>query len=92
MEELVKTALPNFRYQLQLSSGEVEKHIVSKEQIRQFLQGAYGGRGPNGEVAFTAEEGIQYRNLPNIGASPLLTDKVGHVVVMVLRVANSFRC
>lgn len=76
LEELVNTKLPNFAYQLQLGSGELEKHIKSKEQIKQFLNGAYGGRGPNGEVAFTPEKGVLLENLPKLGPSPLLDKRV----------------
>ncbi|MCJ1302531.1 hypothetical protein MMC08_005335 [Hypocenomyce scalaris] len=75
LEELVKTKVPNFRYQLQLASGEIEKTIISKEQIRQMLNGLYGGRGPNGEVGFTTQQGLLVQNMPKLGPSPLITEK-----------------
>lgn len=81
LEELVKTRLPNFTYQLQLGSGEIEKHISSKEQIKQFLNGLYGGRGPNGEVGFVPEQGVLLQNLPKLNPTPLLSEKVGHFAV-----------
>ena len=78
LEELVKTRLPNFTYQLQLASGEIEKHISSKEQIKQFLNALYGGRGPNGEVGFVPEQGVLLQNLPKLNPNRLLSEKVGH--------------
>ena len=76
LEELVETKLPNFRYQLQLASGEVEKAIISREQIRQLLNGLYGGRGPNGEVGFTTQQGLLVQNMPKLGPSPLVSERV----------------
>lgn len=76
-EELVKGPLPQFAYQLHLASPEVEGRIQSKEDIRQFLKGMYGGRGPNKEAIFSAEKGILFDNLPKLGDPPLLTSKVG---------------
>lgn len=76
--ELVKTRLPNFTYQLQLGSGEIEKHIASKEKIKQLLNGLYGGRGPNGEVGFIPEQGVLLQNLPKLDHTRLLSEKVGH--------------
>ncbi|MCJ1291739.1 hypothetical protein MMC34_003284 [Xylographa carneopallida] len=73
LEDAVRTTLPQFGYQIHLASGEVEKVIVSREQIRQFLNGMYGGHGPNGEILFNPKKGVIPENLPNIGPSPLLT-------------------
>ncbi|MCJ1362533.1 hypothetical protein MMC16_001637 [Acarospora aff. strigata] len=75
LEELVKTRLPNFTYQLQLASGEIEKHIQSKEEIKQFLNALYGGRGPNGEVGFIPEQGVLLENLPKLKPGRLLSEK-----------------
>ncbi|MCJ1385733.1 hypothetical protein MMC17_008856 [Xylographa soralifera] len=75
LEDAVKTVLPQFGYQIHLASGEVEKAIVSKEQIRQFLNARYGGQGPNGEVLFSPEKGVIFENLSEIGPSPLLTGR-----------------
>jgi len=79
LEELVKTRLPNFAYQLQLASGEIEKQVSSKEQIKQFLNGLYGGRGPNGEVGFIPEQGVLLQNLLVLNHTRLLSEKVGHL-------------
>ncbi|MCJ1395535.1 hypothetical protein MMC18_008421 [Xylographa bjoerkii] len=74
LEDTVRTVLPQFGYQIHLGSGEVEKAIVSKEQIRQFLSALYGGQGPNGEIAFNPEKGITFEYLLKMGPSPLLTE------------------
>lgn len=76
LEELVKTRLPNFRYQLQLASGDIEKVITSRDQLRQFLNALYGGRGPNGEVGFLPQEGLLVENLPRLGPSRVISAKV----------------
>lgn len=60
LETLVQTKLPNFGYQIQLASGEVEKKIQSKEEIKQFLNALYGGQGPNGEVGFDIHKGLLF--------------------------------
>ena len=76
MEELVRTRFHNFGYQLQLSSGIVERAITNKEQIRQFLTALYGGHGPHGERGFDTVHGVKFENLPKLGASPLLSQQV----------------
>lgn len=75
-ETLVKGPAPQFGYQLQLASGEVEPKISSREDIRQFLRGMYGGRGPNGEVVFSPQKGVLFENIPKVGPSPIISDKV----------------
>jgi len=67
------SALPNFKYQVQLASGEVEKHIVGEEKLGQLLNGMYGGRTPSGETTFDVTVGVVYDNLPEVGPSPLLS-------------------
>ncbi|TVY28490.1 Bifunctional epoxide hydrolase [Lachnellula hyalina] len=67
------SALPNFKYQVQLASGEVEKHIVGEEKLGQLLNGMYGGRTPSGETTFDVAVGVVYDNLPEVGPSPLLS-------------------
>jgi soluble epoxide hydrolase/lipid-phosphate phosphatase len=76
VEDLVKGPLPQFAYQLHLASGEVEKSVKDEQSIRQFLKGVYGGRGPNGELAFDPEKGVLVDNLPKIGESRLLNGEV----------------
>jgi len=72
---LVNGPVPQFGYQLHLASGEVELNVSSKEQIRQFLNGMYGGRGPKGETTFTPEKGILFENLSKVGKTPLMSKK-----------------
>ncbi|WYZ40707.1 hypothetical protein EsH8_IV_001048 [Colletotrichum jinshuiense] len=66
--------LTNFKYQLQLRSPEVEERL-KPEDIGQFLQGIYGGRGPNGELVFNTENGVVWENIGKIGPSPLLSEE-----------------
>ncbi|CAF9921840.1 MAG: hypothetical protein GOMPHAMPRED_002417 [Gomphillus americanus] len=75
LQTVVEKYIPSFGYQLQLSSGEVGKHVDTYEKIKGFIKGIYGGKGPNGEMAFTIKTGVQYDNLLNIGKSPLLSDE-----------------
>jgi len=74
-EELVNGPLPQFGYQLHLASPEVEAAIQTKERMRQFLNGTYGGKGPNGEVLFDPAKGVLFENLPKVGKSKLFSDK-----------------
>ncbi|KAI0389875.1 hypothetical protein F5Y17DRAFT_469364 [Xylariaceae sp. FL0594] len=65
--------MPNFRYQLQLASGEMEKIIGdSTHRLRGFLNGIYGGKTPEGKPAFTTDDGLIEANVDHIGQSPLL--------------------
>ena len=73
---MVKTKLPNFGYQLQLASGAVEEHIQSKEEIKQFLNAVYGGRGPNGEVGVKVTKGIMFENLEKLGMTKLMSEEM----------------
>ena len=84
LEDAVNTMLPQFNYQIHLSSGEVEKVVMSKEDIRRFLGALYGGRGLNGEVAFSPEKGVIFDNLPKIGSSPFLTEKVSYTYLILV--------
>lgn len=83
LETRVNTILPNFRYQIPLASGEVEKKIQGRDALLNFLNGMYGGRGPEGEVVFTTEEGPIFENVSKIGQSPLLEPHVGVVRTML---------
>jgi pimeloyl-ACP methyl ester carboxylesterase len=67
------TVAPNFKYQLQLAGPDVEANIVGKEKIRQFLNGMYGGRGPNKEIAFDVSHGCYFETLPKLGPTPILS-------------------
>ncbi|KAK3176905.1 hypothetical protein OEA41_008231 [Lepraria neglecta] len=74
--EAMVSKLPNFGYQLQLASGAVEEHIKTKAQIKQFLNGLYGGKGPNGEVGFDVRKGVLFENLPILRKTPLLDEEM----------------
>jgi soluble epoxide hydrolase / lipid-phosphate phosphatase len=75
-EDLVKGPLPQFAYQLHLASPEVEKEVRSAERIRQFVNSIFGGKGPNGELAFSPYKGVLIENLPKVQKGWLLSDKV----------------
>lgn len=82
LETIVEKYFPNWGYQLQLKSGEVEKVINSKEKIRQFLNTMYGGRTPDGKPGFTTNGGLIFENLDKIGPTPLLGPQV-HLDLLV---------
>ena len=71
---LVNKRLPNFRYQEHFASGELEEALQSRTEIKQFLNGMYGARGPKGEGAFDAAKGIFLENLPKLGMTRLLSE------------------
>jgi soluble epoxide hydrolase/lipid-phosphate phosphatase len=74
LEDMTRTALPNFRYQLQLAGPDVQARIQGTEKIRQFLNAMYGGSGKTaGLVGFTAEEGVVFENLAHLRRTRLLT-------------------
>ena len=75
MEELAQRA-PQFGYQVQLASGEVETKINTPEKIRQFLHGMYGGRTAAGRSCLSPRTGIIYEALGDVGPSPLFSDLV----------------
>lgn len=67
--------LSNFTYQLRLADGQIEC-LKSKNQIRQFLNGMYGGRGPNGEFAFDTREGVYLNRLPLLEKTQLVSNDI----------------
>ena len=71
---VVNMRLPNFRYQEHFASGELEEALQSRAEIKQFLNGMYGARGPKGEGAFDATKGIFLENLPKLGMTKLLSE------------------
>jgi soluble epoxide hydrolase / lipid-phosphate phosphatase len=74
-EDIVK-AVPQFAYQLHLAGDEVEQALQTPDQIRQFLLGLYGARGPNGEMPFDPTRGVLLENLPKLEPPSLLGDQV----------------
>ncbi|KAJ5647753.1 hypothetical protein N7490_004125 [Penicillium lividum] len=75
LEEMVRTIMPNYGYQLQFASGDLEKVVKSKEEIKQFLTALYGGRTPEKEVGFEAEKGILLDHLMKLEHSRLLSEE-----------------
>ena len=74
IEDIVASKLPNFGYQIQLASGTVEEHIQTKDQIKQFLNALYGGKGPNGEDGFEVTKGVLFENLEKLRRTRLLSE------------------
>ncbi|KAH0537002.1 hypothetical protein FGG08_006174 [Glutinoglossum americanum] len=75
MEKLVNERIPSFRYQLQLVGPDVEAKIQTRDQIKEFLNAVYGGKGPNGEIGFTATDGVLFQNLSVLRPTPLVSAK-----------------
>ena len=67
--------MPNFGYQIQLASGQVEQHVRSKSEIRQHLNALYGGKGPNGEVGFDVQKGLLFENFAKLEKTRLLDER-----------------
>lgn len=65
--------LPNFAYQLKLADGQLDS-LTSRDQIRQFLNGMFGGRGPKGERGFDTQQGVLLENLPFLGPTRLVNE------------------
>ena len=76
LETIISAKLPNFGYQIQLASGTVENHIQTKEEIKQFLNAMYGGKGQNGESGFDVTRGIIFQNLKTLDNTRLMRDEV----------------
>ncbi|KAL9049791.1 MAG: hypothetical protein Q9206_005356 [Seirophora lacunosa] len=77
LEVIVKSGrLPNFGYQLQLASGQLEDTIQSKEQIRQLLNALFGGRTSTGEPGFDVEHGIHLDRLHRLEDATLVGEEM----------------
>ena len=73
------TVMPNFTYQLQFGGPDLEKELVGEEKIKQFLNAMYGGRAPEGELAFDVSHGVYLENLPKLRHTALLsTSELDH--------------
>lgn len=75
--EATAKRLPNFGYQVQFAS-EVTEQILAKfpEGIRKFLNGMYGGTGPNGEQMFSTSIGVIEENLDKVGPALLMDQEM----------------
>ena len=65
---------PNLAYQLQFASPDLESRIVSKPQIRQFLNGIFGGKTPAGKQAFHGDGGLDLESLKDLKQTELMSD------------------
>jgi soluble epoxide hydrolase/lipid-phosphate phosphatase len=75
--ELLVKLIPSFKYQLQLASPVAERVIdASPENLRQFLNGMYGGKGPDGEHIFTTDVGVHEEHMGKMGPAKLLTPEL----------------
>ncbi|PGH15456.1 hypothetical protein AJ79_02433 [Helicocarpus griseus UAMH5409] len=73
--EDIVTKVPYFGYQLQFISGELEKIIKSKQDIRQFLLSLYGGRTSSGEVGFDVFSGVLLDKFQQLQRSKVLSEE-----------------
>lgn len=71
--ETITKLVPNFKYQLQLASGAVDGYITTKDKLRAFFNGMFGGRTPDGKRIFTPEKGVDFELLEKVGPSPIMT-------------------
>jgi hypothetical protein len=76
MEDIVRNRATHFGYQLQLRSGEVEKAVSMKDQLRQFLNTFYGGRTADGAFGLHVSKGLLFEKFMNVKRSPLLSTEV----------------
>jgi hypothetical protein len=76
LEDLVKNAAPNLAYQLQFASGDVEKVVRSKSDIKQFLSALYGARTAKGELGCDVNQGVFLDKLSALKTSRLLSEEV----------------
>lgn len=71
-EELARRQ-PSFRYQLQLASPEAERMVdASPARLRGFINGMYGGTGPDGAWAFSPDRGVLEEHLDDMGPAKLM--------------------
>ena len=70
-----RNILPNFGYQLQFATDEIESQVVGADKIRQFLRTMYGGRTPKGEVAFDIATGLLLDKYMHVGDAPIISAK-----------------
>ncbi|GAB1201219.1 hypothetical protein APSETT444_010607 [Aspergillus pseudonomiae] len=75
LKDMVEKIAPHFYYQLQFISGELDKYVQTKEDIKRFLSAMYGGRTPENEMAFDAELGILPDKLARVLPSELLSEE-----------------
>lgn len=79
IEDLVATYLPNFGYQLQFKSEEVEKQVRTKQDIRSFLLAAYNAKTTSGELAINVRKGLLFDKFGDLQMSPFVTEEVSYI-------------
>ncbi|KAH7329112.1 Alpha/Beta hydrolase protein [Stachybotrys elegans] len=72
LEAIVAKLLPQFKYQLDFAGPEVEKRIQGPEMVRAFLNTLWGGRLPDGQLAFSTVEGPNYDSMVKAEQARLL--------------------
>jgi len=79
-EELVNGPVPQFGYQLQLAGPEVEANLQTRERIKQFFKGMYGGKDDSGRALFKPQNGLDFDVIDKVGMPPLLNQEVSSAV------------
>lgn len=79
--DIVRGPYPQFGYQLQLAGPDVQAGIQTRDDIRHFLNGMYGGRTEDQQVLFNPETGINLGVLSSIGNAPLFNEEVRSISV-----------
>lgn len=59
-EEMVEKYLPQFQYQIHLASGEIEKNIKTRDEIKHFVNSLYGARREDGAPGFDVHKGADF--------------------------------
>jgi len=75
-EELVNGPVPQFGYQLQLAGSEVEANVQTRERIKQFFKGIYGGKDDGGRALFSPQKGVDFDVIDKVGMPALLNQQV----------------
>ncbi|KAL8925205.1 MAG: hypothetical protein Q9172_002310 [Xanthocarpia lactea] len=77
LEDIVKSGrLPNFGYQIQLASGQLEATIESRDQIKQLLNALYGATTSGGLPGFDVKTGVHLDRLPQLGHTKLVNERM----------------
>jgi hypothetical protein len=84
LDDVVANLFPHWGYQLQFRSGEVEKVVHKKEDIKQFLLALYGGKTSAGEWGFDPRKGIALDKLGQFQPSRILNGEVSCLFPLVI--------
>lgn len=69
-------SLPQFGYQLQLASPDLESALKTPEHYQRFFKGIFGGRTESGQVFLRPETGVDLPLLDEpVGDSPLVSNE-----------------